>query len=346
MAMDNGTARRLCDLTREFYRRYSGSFSRTRQSAWPGWLVCVDVLREAGLFGVASGNGMLVDSSHAGAAQPDAARPDSVPLFAGQPDASRPDAALSFAARRPGAAPPVSSRLDTPAAPRPDDASFSVLDLACGNMRFETFLSGVFAGKPAFPPLRFFAVDNCDDLAKASAADSGCAGGRENVRYQSLDIMAALFSGERLGNLLDAPPCDLSVAFGFMHHVPLPAQRAAVLDALVEATCPGGFIVVSFWRFLHDEKYAAKARAEHKRAAAALGLPPLDEGDCVLGWNDVPGAFRYCHSFSEGEIDALAAHVAPHAAEVARFNSDGRTGEMNAYLVLRRKHPSTHVLGG
>ncbi len=213
----------------------------------------------------------------------------------------------------------------------------SVLDLACGNMRFEAFLSDALADPPDTPPLRFFAVDNCDALASARAEGLACANGRGEVRYRSLDIMDALFASERLADALDVPPCDLSVSFGFMHHVPLLEQRAEVLDALVEATRQGGFVIVSFWRFLQDEKYAAKACAEHERAAASLGLPPLDEGDCVLGWNGASGAFRYCHSFSEGEIDELAAHVAPFADEIARFNADGRTGEMNTYLVLQRK---------
>ena len=70
-------------------------------------------------------------------------------------------------------------------------------------------------------------------------------------------------------------------------------------------------------------------------ALAELGLPPLDAGDRLLGWRDEPGAYRYCHSFTDGEIDALAASVGHAVTEVARFRADGRDGALNSYLVLQ-----------
>ena len=61
----------------------------------------------------------------------------------------------------------------------------------------------------------------------------------------------------------------------------------------------------------------------------------LEAGDFVLGWQDRPGAYRYCHHFSAAEIDRLVDAV-PEARLVARFGADGRTGTLNEYLVLRR----------
>ena len=54
------------------------------------------------------------------------------------------------------------------------------------------------------------------------------------------------------------PQADISVSFGFMHHVPLPEWRVQLLNSLIEATKPGGFVCVSFWEFLADEGLAAK----------------------------------------------------------------------------------------
>ena len=98
---------------------------------------------------------------------------------------------------------------------------------------------------------------------------------------------------------------------------------------------PGGFVIVSLWRFLENPPLARKAEATHEHALAELGLPPLDAGDRLLGWRDEPGAYRYCHSFTDGEIDALAASVGHAATEVARFRADGRDGALNSYLVLQ-----------
>ena len=73
----------------------------------------------------------------------------------------------------------------------------------------------------------------------------------------------------------------------------------------------------------------------HAQALDELRLPTLDQGDFILGWKNKPNAYRYCHHFAEEEIDALAASVADRADVAARFLADGRTGDMNSYLVLR-----------
>jgi SAM-dependent methyltransferase len=232
-----------------------------------------------------------------------------------------------------------------------DRQSLLVLDLACGNLRFERFLSA------ALPKLAidFYAVDNYAEGAAAGGgavvqADSrGAAGGggrsdsrgvaqTPSLHYQSLDILEALASGGPLSERLEAPSCDLAVAFGFLHHIPLPEQRQAVLASLIEHTRPGGYVAVTFWQFLQNQALAKKARAAHQRALAELqlkGLDALEKNDCLLGWQDTPGAYRYCHSFSQTEIDLLAAAVAPQATPVARFNADGRTNNLNTYLILR-----------
>ncbi len=212
----------------------------------------------------------------------------------------------------------------------------SVLDLACGNLRFEDFI----AAQLPQARLSFHAVDNCDALA-ALAGDAfglscaGAAASRVEIDYQSLDVMDALFNGPHLEDALRAPVCDMSVSFGFMHHVPLASQRRAVLDALVGRTRPGGVVAVSFWRFLNSPQLADKARFTHERALAELGLPPLGEGDFLLGWKNLPGAWRYCHNFTDAEVDDLAAFVASRADVLTRFAADGRTGNLNDYLVLR-----------
>ena len=198
----------------------------------------------------------------------------------------------------------------------------SVLDLACGNLRFEAFLESSF---PAVE-FAFHAVDNCDALASGDFAASL----RSPVRYRSLDIMEEILSGN-----LDVPACDLAVSFGFMHHVPDAHNRERVLAELVARTRPAGFTIVSFWRFLNDKGLAEKARATHARARDELHLPELDEGDYLLGWKNEPGAYRYCHSFSDGEIDALVESVADRAELTSRFSADGRTGDLNTYVVFR-----------
>lgn len=233
-----------------------------------------------------------------------------------------------------------------------------VLDLACGNLRFERFLAHELAG--ARP--RVIAVDNCDALAACDPAAP------EHVSFHHVDILGELLEGagsrcgvgEHGGGCggcaspfsdsadrarprlpLPAEGCDLAVCFGFMHHVPGRSLRESALAELICRTRPGGIAVVSLWRFMDDGRLARKAVATDELArseAARLGFDPadLEPGDHFLGWQDDPAALRYCHHFDEREIDDLAHGASALAREVGRFSADGANHALNRYLVLQR----------
>lgn len=200
------------------------------------------------------------------------------------------------------------------------DAPLRVFDLACGNLRFESYLAQELS-------FEAYAVDNCEGLVPEM----------EHVRFRNLDVVDTLLHGEgtRLNQLYDAPRAHLSACFGFMHHVPMRHLREEVLRSLVDQTVPGGLVCVSFWAFMNNAQLAAKAQETHAQGMADLGLSDFEEGDYLLGWKNKPGVYRYCHHFGEEEVGALAASVADKADVVARFLSDGRTNDMNSYLVLK-----------
>ena len=337
--MKIATANILCKITNDFYRNNVASFAATRKSPWTGWQQCAKLLEEA-------------------------------------------------------------TFTRTNKHPQDEGKCLSVLDLACGNLRFETFLSDALSDTK----LTIYAVDNCGDLVFQSAAtlkgstkcldqtalqvNSHPASGLASrlapgltpeltsglapegipeaslkvtshaapegipkitskvvsqtplIHYQNLDILNAINQDSCLNSQLAAPPCDFSVSFGFMHHIPLPAWRSDFLTALVQHTKPGGYVIVSFWQFLNDKDRAAKARAAHQKnrvqlESQELDLSDLNSGDFLLGWENLPGRYRYCHSFSEQEIDTLARTVANRALIVSRFIADGKTNNLNSYLVLR-----------
>ena len=209
----------------------------------------------------------------------------------------------------------------------------SVLDLACGNLRFERFLAAELAGCT----LAFHAVDNCPELVDAPASERA-------VRLHTVDILGELLAGN--DPLAGIPRGDVAVCFGFMHHVPGFELRRAVLDALLAHTEPGGVVALSFWQFMQDERLARKARATTEAHAPELpggsgpaisGGAGLETGDYLLPWQDSERALRYCHHFDDAEIDRLVATLPAGAArEVARFSADGRSGDLNRYLILER----------
>lgn len=136
--------------------------------------------------------------------------------------------------------PPMQHLAAEPPAPYP--RTLSVLDVACGNLRFESFL------RERLPQTRLdlHAVDNCDSLAAEGQADGA-------VHFQHVDVMRALLEGVGWDEDEPAPLCDMTVCFGFMHHVPGRENRMNLMRELVRRTLPGGYVAVSFWQFLNDE---------------------------------------------------------------------------------------------
>ena len=111
-----------------------------------------------------------------------------------------------------------------------------VLDLACGNLRFERYLADALPNRM----LSGYAVDNCNPLMEAGERNESDALSR--MSFQNLDAIERLSAG-CLREALEAPDasCNLAVSFGFMHHVPLERWRAGLLRALVTKVRPGSW---------------------------------------------------------------------------------------------------------
>ena len=307
--MDRHTQETLNQMTARFYRKHAPSFSATRQAPWSGWRRALD----AALGALSSPEG---EKNAVAGGMPRVSPQEPAPCK--QPAHPGADADPGMREKRAGAG-----------------DKLAVLDLACGNLRFERFLADALPHRP----LRVYAVDAADNLADPSARSAGGTPlpTRVSLSYQHLDMVQALIENRPLAPELNAPACDLAVAFGFMHHVPGASARIALVDALLGKTRPGGSAIASFWQFMDDERLAAKALATTARAQAERGLA-LDENDYLLGWQDVPGAYRYCHHFPCEEVDALVAHAqrAHGCRLVDRFAADGKTGALNSYIVLQR----------
>ena len=105
---------------------------------------------------------------------------------------------------------------------------------------------------------------------------------------------------------------------------------------MLNKTTSGGYILISFWQFERDARLSRKARAATVAALERYPDLQLDESDWLLGWQDEADALRYCHSFTDAEIDTFVTHAADRAQLVDRFNADGPNDDLNCYLVFRR----------
>ena len=199
-----------------------------------------------------------------------------------------------------------------------------VFDMASGNLRFE------HSSPPRFPAstLSFTRWTTAPPWPEHGQND------RIACRFRQCDILDTLVSSN--AKIPECPLCDLSVSFGFMHHVPSAYLRHRVFEALIEHARVGGLIVLSFWQFMNDTRLAAKALKADEALAMDIDISQLEPNDHFLGWQSDPSPLRYCHHFDECEIDELVASVGTKVREVARYSSDGASGTLNRYLVLER----------
>ena len=205
----------------------------------------------------------------------------------------------------------------------------SVLDVGCGNLRFARYL----CDEAGIVPEKYFAVDNCKPLV-----ESGDAGAHvSELVFIELDVIKSLLDNT-LSSELTVPACDLVVAFGFLHHVPGAEKRLQLLRTLLEKAKPGGYVCVSFWQFMNSQKLSAKAQETTVQGLRSLGIDAseLEEHDYLIGWQDKADTWRYCHHFSQEELDELLASLGSDVRICAQFSADGKENNLNRYVILQR----------
>lgn len=370
-AMSRAAVRALCQLNTEFYERNAASFSQTRTAPWEGWRRCMAACGFDDSDGAAlnqPANGQAADQAADADAQAFGDQSDEQatknPAFHGQASAIHP---IDGPSTEGIAACDQAAAMGLPA---PRSLTRSVLDIACGNLRFEAFLANTY------PHIdwSFFAVDNCEPLVASGQEDVA-----KKVHFTCEDIVSNLLEGlpaaepANIPALAAATPFDLVVSFGFLHHIPsFDLRQRFLLEALSQVK-PGGYLVVSFWQFLNDPAKRAKIEQTHAEALAFFAScaetrandrdaldrgagsssssnlnpsdlkPPvffagsLEPNDCFLGWKNESDNYRYCHHFSNEEIDRIIVALAPHATVVESFSADGKPGNLNRYVVFKRK---------
>ena len=205
----------------------------------------------------------------------------------------------------------------------------SVLDVGCGNLRFARFLYD----EAGIVPAKYFAVDNCKPLVESGNIDAHV----HELSFIELDVIKSLLDNT-LSSRLTVPACDLVVAFGFLHHVPGAQKRIQLLRTLLEKTKPGRFVCISFWQFMNSQKLAAKAQKTTAQGLHALGIDAseLEEHDYLIGWQDKADTWRYCHHFSQDELDELLGSLGSDVRVCAQFSADGKDNNLNRYVILQR----------
>ena len=164
--------------------------------------------------------------------------------------------------------------------------ALDVLDIACGNLRFERYIADELGEDVA----SFTCVDSCPELVRAGL----------ECEYINADVVQMLDGSLPFAKVLGGSRFDLAVSFGFLHHVPGARLREKLLDEMAEVVKPGGLMAVSLWRFATFEKLAKKA--ENGSMYATLGSLG------VIGAGVAPSGLRVATDPSmDVEVPVLAA---------------------------------------
>lgn len=363
--MNIDLCRQLCKINKIFYARHTQSFSNTRLASWDGWrrlfdsvfstaatVTAPEVLR--GKTGIVTGE---MPREQAG---------NATDTISCEQEGGAPEVLSCVEARS------ATGTVSCGEAGKVFGSAVSLLDVALGNARFEHALMTQFPNVN----WKFYGVDCCDDLLTSAFEVPVDYTSRdvceflytrlENEAHLAHDVPlnpgtqlsyevhlahdARLSRAESLkpddqlchdaAHLLHprAVHVDYAVSFGFMHHIASFEARALFLQLLCTCVKPGGAVCVSLWQFMKSPRLSEQALRFTPAACAQYGIAPqhLEQGDYFLSWQNDSQSFRYCHSFSDSEIQRLVECVKLYAQLECMFYADGKEGNLNCYLVLRR----------
>lgn len=196
-----------------------------------------------------------------------------------------------------------------------------VLDVGCGNGRFGSFLAD---NLPTIN-IDYHGSDNNKKLLEIAAQRLKKT--ELNAHFSYSDIVDELIDGSFLAN--GSQTYDIIVLFGVLHHIPTYQFRKKIIQALSNKLNPHGVFVFTLWRFI-DDNQLEKKQVEYQKGN--LSEDELDKNDYLISWQRETTSFRYCHYTDDQEEKRL---VSASGLELLNsFESDGREGKGNKYLVL------------
>jgi tRNA (uracil-5-)-methyltransferase TRM9 len=207
--------------------------------------------------------------------------------------------------------------------PHLPSGTITVLDLACGNGRFYTFLS-----KSIPNSLDYTGIDGNYELLQE--INTLTLVGKSTKTTMQRNIISELLANNFL-NTIYREEYNLVGCFGLFHHIPSQDLRISLIKDMTASLKNDGIMIISFWQFAEFERLKNKQLDSNN-----FGISPdqLEPGDYLLGWDTNTEIARYCHSFTSEEIAELA--EASQLKILSQFEADGKEGRVNSYLVLQK----------
>lgn len=194
----------------------------------------------------------------------------------------------------------------------------SVLDVGCGNGRYLKYLI-----EQDIATKSYLGVDSSEkliEIAKKNFTD------RKSSQFEVADILEKHYwqnLNQKFNHI---------VAFGLFHHIPGYENRLKLVQQMIEHLNSNGTLVITFWQFMKQERFQKMIIATESHLGSLSS--DLEENDYLLDW-DNSGLPRYCHYFSDEEVDQLIQELSNSGIQVIQdYNDDGKDKGLNKYLIL------------
>ncbi len=203
-----------------------------------------------------------------------------------------------------------------------------ILDVGCGNGRLALLLDRDRPGSS------YVGVDAVPELIEEARAQTGDLSRTEAV-FRVLDVTERGWMERVPTALPSAPPgtgFGCAVVLAVLHHIPDVDLRARILRDVARLLKPEGYVILSTWRFLANERMRRKIVDWD---VVGIDESDLDPGDYLLDWKRGGRGLRYCHMIDEEEVEALAAASGLLVRET--FRAGGREGDLSLFAILDRR---------
>lgn len=205
----------------------------------------------------------------------------------------------------------------------PKDSPFSVLDLGCGNGRF-----GQFLHDQGYT----FQYTGVDTSSKLLTQAQTMLSPKIETHLIQADAIQWLVTQSK-----PVPSFDLVVAFGLLHHLPGSTNRLNFLSQALKVT--ESWLAVSLWQFALFSRFRRLIIPWddfNPKLPNPIQLTQLEPNDFLLSFagQKIP---RYCHSFSNAEIEQIDQFM-PYPNTLS-YQADGNE-HYNRYLVWQPSHHS------
>lgn len=186
-----------------------------------------------------------------------------------------------------------------------DKDLISVLDLGCGNARFYQYLEENLEFK-----IDYLGLDTNDFMMIEAILK------HPRQKFKKLNIIKNIKNIDQ--------KFDLVVAFGLTHHLPGNEFRKKWFESVLKLVQKNGLLFLTFWNLQTDPRFEKAQRAND-----------LEKNDCYYNWGN-SNEKRYVHIYDKSEILKLSELFKNNGFKLLKtFDSDGKNGKMNTYLILK-----------